>query len=240
LPRHAIGAPGFWGSLIPIYGSGRAAVNDYQTGHWGWGIFNTGLAISDLLLVKDIVVIGGKIITEGGAKLLGQTVAHEALGDVALKEALERSGAASSSKVVQKAEGVIVEKVGNFYVKIVDPNASAFWRWYGRQSIVDQAKALMRLRELGVRFYFENGGIITEDVGRFTGGAISPEFWKVWARGSWRLGTILNDIRPRNIGAAGQLFDPVVEQHVGLGVNIIVRSVFPIPIKLYQPRGDGR
>ncbi len=58
--------------------------------------------------------------------------------------------------------------------------------------------------------------------------------WDVVTRG------ILNDIRPRNIGAAGQLFDPVVEQHVGLGVNIIVRSVFPIPIKLYQPRGDGR
>ncbi len=158
---HAIGAPGFWTSLIPIYGSGRAAINDYQTGHWGWGIFNTGLAASDLLLVKDIVVIGGKLVAEGGVKLLGQTVTHEALGDIALKETLERSAAIGNSQIIQRSEGVIVEKVGNFYVKIVDPNAPVFLRWYGFHSIADQAKALVQLRELGVRFYFEDGRIVS-------------------------------------------------------------------------------
>jgi RHS repeat-associated protein len=63
---HAIGAPGFWTSLIPIYGSGRAAINDYQTGHWGWGIFDTAMAVSDIFLVRKLAIdvgeVGGKVL----------------------------------------------------------------------------------------------------------------------------------------------------------------------------------
>jgi RHS repeat-associated protein len=64
-----IGAPGFWGGLIPIYGSARTAINDFQTGHWGWGLVNTGLAISDVFLVKSLATAGGKLAIAGIAAL---------------------------------------------------------------------------------------------------------------------------------------------------------------------------
>lgn len=226
---HAIGAPGFWTSLIPIYGSGRAAINDYQTGHWGWGLFNTALAASDVLLVGDLYKIGAKLVVKGGAEIAG---------DVALKEALERSAPAGESTIIQRSQGIIVEKVGNYYVKAVDPSASGIFRWYGRSSIGDQAKALARLREIGVHFYYEDGKIITQDVGKFAGGYGSTEYWRIWARGSWRLGTTLNDIRPRNIGATGEIFDPAYEQLVKLFVNLVVRGWLVRVPDVYQP-GEG-
>lgn len=63
-----VGEPGFWEGMIPIWGSGRAAVNDFQTGRWGWGIFNTVMAISDVFLVKALVVGVGKAVAKGVAK----------------------------------------------------------------------------------------------------------------------------------------------------------------------------
>jgi RHS repeat-associated protein len=47
--------PGFAESLIPVWGSGRQAVHDFQCGDWGWGLFNTALAVTDLALVKSLV-----------------------------------------------------------------------------------------------------------------------------------------------------------------------------------------
>ena len=231
VPSHPIGAPGFWASLIPIYGSGRAAINDYQTGHWGWGLFNTALAASDVLLVGDIYKIGAKLVVKGGAEIAG---------DIALKEALERSTSAGESTIIQRSQGVIVEKAGNYYVKAVDPSASGILRWYGRSSIGDQAKALAQLRELGVHFYYEDGKIITQDAGKFAGGYGSTDYWRIWAKGSWRLGTSLNDIRPRNIGAAGEIFDPAYEQHVKLFVNLVVRGLGFRVVGHYQPQGRSQ
>ena len=69
-----IGPPGFWTGLIPIYGSGRSAINDFQTGHWGWGLVQTGLAISDVFLVKSLATAVGKVGIEGLAKLGGSSV----------------------------------------------------------------------------------------------------------------------------------------------------------------------
>ena len=50
----AVGTPGFWESLIPVWGSGRAAINDFQEGRYGWGVFNTAMAISDVFLIKAL------------------------------------------------------------------------------------------------------------------------------------------------------------------------------------------
>jgi hypothetical protein len=47
-----VGPPGFIESFIPVWGSGRSALNDFETGHWGWGTFNAGVALSDVFLVK--------------------------------------------------------------------------------------------------------------------------------------------------------------------------------------------
>jgi hypothetical protein len=55
-----IGAPGFGESLIPIWGSGRAAIHNFQSGNIWRGIGNTVLAISDVFLVKSLATAATK------------------------------------------------------------------------------------------------------------------------------------------------------------------------------------
>jgi hypothetical protein len=50
--------------FVPIWGSGRAAVDDFQNGRWGWGSFNAVMAVSDLALVKT----AGTIVVKGAWK----------------------------------------------------------------------------------------------------------------------------------------------------------------------------
>jgi len=38
------------------------AKNDFQNGRYGWALFNSGMAISDVFLVKSLIVGGGKIV----------------------------------------------------------------------------------------------------------------------------------------------------------------------------------
>lgn len=63
-----VGAPGLFEGFIPIWGSGRASIDDFQNGRWGWGTFNGIMAASDILLVKSLATIGIK-----GAWKLGST-----------------------------------------------------------------------------------------------------------------------------------------------------------------------
>jgi len=60
--RNSIGAPGKYESLFPFLGSSLAAIHDFQTGQWGWGIVNAGLAISDVFLLKSLANVGGKLL----------------------------------------------------------------------------------------------------------------------------------------------------------------------------------
>jgi RHS repeat-associated protein len=48
-------APGLLESLIPVWGLGKAAINDFQNGKWGAGVFDTAMAVSDVFLVKAAV-----------------------------------------------------------------------------------------------------------------------------------------------------------------------------------------
>lgn len=68
---NSIGAPGFLESMIPIWGSGREAINDFQEGRYGWGIFNTGIAVSDAFLVSTVVETAAKVGLKGLAKFTG-------------------------------------------------------------------------------------------------------------------------------------------------------------------------
>jgi len=98
--------------------------------------------------------------------------------------------------------------VGNYWIKEVNPEASSFARWWARGTLRAQARALDKLGDMAPPHLFRNGRLVTRDVGRFCGSR--SQFWRIWAKGSWRLGTPLNDIRPRNIGAGGQIFDPAL------------------------------
>jgi len=73
--NNSVGQPGTFESAIPIWGSGRAAVDDFQNGHWGWGLFHTALAISDVFLVKAAVTGILKI----GVTLAVKEIATEAI-----------------------------------------------------------------------------------------------------------------------------------------------------------------
>jgi RHS repeat-associated protein len=48
----SVGQPGTWESMIPIWGSGRAAVDHFDNGNYWRGAGYTALAISDVFLVK--------------------------------------------------------------------------------------------------------------------------------------------------------------------------------------------
>lgn len=52
---HSIGQPGELESIIPVWGSGRAAIDHFQNGNVAQGALYTALAISDLFLVKSLV-----------------------------------------------------------------------------------------------------------------------------------------------------------------------------------------
>ena len=64
-------APGFGESLIPVWGSGRQSIHDFQCGHYVWGTVNAALAISDVFLVKSLFTAAGKVGVKGLAKLAG-------------------------------------------------------------------------------------------------------------------------------------------------------------------------
>ena len=104
--------------------------------------------------------------------------------------------------------GMRIQQVGSCWVKEVNPNASAIAQWWGRGSLDAQASALGRLGDMAPDFTYINGQLVTQDVGQFSGSL--TEFGKIWAEGSWRLGTPMNDIRFGNIGANGLIFDPAL------------------------------
>lgn len=52
--------------FVPIVGSTRDAMNSARKGNYGWAVFHTAMAISDVFLLKSIV----KGVVQGGGKLL--------------------------------------------------------------------------------------------------------------------------------------------------------------------------
>jgi hypothetical protein len=123
------------------------------------------------------------------------------------KSAAPQATPSNSGDWMRRPEGTRLKRVGNYWIKEVDPDASAIQQWWGRGSLNAQARALEQLGDMAPSHLFKNGRLVMRDAGTFSG---SPgDFWRIWAKGSYRLGTAFNDIRPRNIGSAGQIFDPV-------------------------------
>lgn len=70
-PQNSVGHPGFAESLIPVWGSGREAVADFQEGDYAGAALNGALAASDLFLAGSIakgVAKGGVYVAENVAK----------------------------------------------------------------------------------------------------------------------------------------------------------------------------
>lgn len=77
---------------IPVWGPGRDAVNEFQTGQYGWALFHTVVAISDVFLAKTIVVGIGKGISKVG------TARSSAL--------LKKKGVVQGTKAVANKAGI--------------------------------------------------------------------------------------------------------------------------------------
>ncbi|MCF3107859.1 hypothetical protein LL912_03620 [Niabella sp. CC-SYL272] len=77
--NRSVGEPGLGESLIPIWGNGRSAINAFQNGNWGWGLFHTAMAVSDVFLVKSLV-------TGAAQMVVGATINKKTADQIALKE----------------------------------------------------------------------------------------------------------------------------------------------------------
>lgn len=80
--ERTVGKPGEWESLIPVWGSGREAIYQFQKDHLGLGLVFSAFAISDIFLVKSLVTAAGKLI--------GKEVIEEVSKDL-LEEAAQKS-----------------------------------------------------------------------------------------------------------------------------------------------------
>ena len=60
-------------SFVPIWGSGRQAVNDFSEGRYVWGSVNTVMAVSDIFLIKTVATIGAKGAWKAGSATWGAT-----------------------------------------------------------------------------------------------------------------------------------------------------------------------
>src|SRR5690606_4486164 len=88
----------------------------------------------------------------------------------------------------------------------------AFTQHWGAMSIEAQERGLMRLGgDMSTEFFMRDGMLFTRSVGETSPRLMSQAFMGGWARGSWRMGTVLNDIRPRNMGVNGIIFDPALD-----------------------------
>ena len=67
--EYLISEPSLAGSLVPVIGSSRQAAADFERGRWGWGIFNTVMAVTDLIPVKAIWTAGSKVGLKGLIRL---------------------------------------------------------------------------------------------------------------------------------------------------------------------------
>jgi RHS repeat-associated protein len=67
-----IGQPSELGSMVPVYGSTRSAIDDFQNGRYFWGTVNAISAISDLTGFGALAKIGVKAIIKGGIFAYGR------------------------------------------------------------------------------------------------------------------------------------------------------------------------
>ena len=114
--------PGLGGSLISIYGNGMSSYVHFKHGNYGRGVIYAVLAVSDVFLVKSLVVGAGKAAIKVGAGGLG-----------ALGGTLSKSGAAGVGK-----EGLIL-----FGQKRVAPT----FRTYSEASDLIRGKTLVEVAE---------------------------------------------------------------------------------------------
>lgn len=119
------------------------------------------------------------------------------------------------------SRGLQTRRIGNFWVKRVNPEASSLMQAWGRHSLQTQTRALNALGELAVPHSFRSGMLFTRDA---IGTPTFRTFGKTFVEGTKRIG-FPNDIRPWNMGANGLVFDPAydrVDKSLLIGGAVVV------------------
>jgi hypothetical protein len=113
--KDAVGESGILEGFIPVWGSGRDAVNAFQTGHWGWGIFHSALVVVDVFTLGGGTVVKG--LVKGGLKTAGKAalegLSKKALAALAAKQTavnLVKQTAEQVAKFSVKRLGVCITK----------------------------------------------------------------------------------------------------------------------------------
>lgn len=223
----SVGEPGPWESLIPIWGSGRESINHFQHGNYGRAIFWGGMAVADVFLVKALVMGAGRLVLRTGATLLtreAEVVTARATAGVALDTTARTLTVEGADRLVAEAAEGTFSRIGPGYAPAVEllelesgwfvkrvGAGNAFTRNWGRMSIEAQEQGLLRLGDMAPEFFMRDGMLFTRSVGATTPRYFSSTFGGAWLRGSYRMGTIFNDIRPRNMGLNGLVFDPALD-----------------------------
>ena len=94
-----IGAATGWSQAWPLYGSGRNAINNFQTGHPAMGTMDAAMAVSDVFLVKSVVVATVKFAGIAALKI----AAAETI-TLAGRQGLKQSAAAVARDAALRAE----------------------------------------------------------------------------------------------------------------------------------------
>jgi hypothetical protein len=76
---NSVGSPGTVGSFVPLYGSGRTAINAFQNGQYLRGALNSAEAIGDLFLLKWAAGLAKNGLRAGLPRLFGNKAAGVAV-----------------------------------------------------------------------------------------------------------------------------------------------------------------
>jgi RHS repeat-associated protein len=202
-----------WENWVPLWGGIRSAIIYFETGHPIAGAANVVSAALDYGLIKDIFVLGAKLFIRPGTETLAKNISGKTAEDIIASE--------GKRIILQQAQGVLVQRIGSNILKTVDEEASRIAQWYGRTSIYYQAQALQRLGDMAVDFLYSDGKLVMSDAGKFTKGYLSSLFLRTRLIASLRLGTLVNDVVPRNIGTAGEVFDPILHPAIEAAYRLI-------------------
>jgi RHS repeat-associated protein len=124
--------PGFLEGMIPIWGSGKAAINDFECGRYGWAAVNTALAVSDIFAIKALVMA----LAKAGVKISVQEVLAKLAsnrGSASFFGAAEEGaktffeGATYSPKVLNQMSKA--DDMFHAFPKSVDGFATKFGKW---------------------------------------------------------------------------------------------------------------
>lgn len=161
---------GFGKGLIPVVGSVQNANYNFDKGHWGWGIAYTALAISDVFLVRSLVVGAGKLGARGVAALAtaakpmiaelttkGIAPAAESLaklgasaggwlvdvGKTTFKELFKKGGVGSGTSLATKVRRIVWQDLANY-----SPKSSPVFRIFREHIKIATKNRLQSLFEM--------------------------------------------------------------------------------------------